>query len=95
MPVELSLNEDVLQLTASLLASIIAFFAAMLATVAVQVGIHSNEAFEHDAGADFALGMLMLAVALVVAIVVFVLVFNYLRLRSKRAASPGREPLAR
>ena len=38
--------------------SVLAFSGTFLIVVSVQVALHGDEAFEHDAGADFALSML-------------------------------------
>jgi len=82
--------KTVLQIFVSLLASLAAFVAAGLATVAVEVAIHGDSLFEHDAGADAALGVLILVISLPVAIATFLFVLAYLHNCQKHAAGPDK-----
>src|SRR5450432_2471460 len=66
----------------SLVGGLAGFIATAMGVVAVQATIHGNQAFEHDAGADFALFVLMMLFALPASILCFFLAFR--RLRRKR-----------
>jgi hypothetical protein len=67
--------------------SVLAFSGTFLIVVSVQVALHGDEAFEHDAGADFALSMLSCLFAVPVALACFALTFH--RLRFKRWSPSG------
>jgi hypothetical protein len=60
----------------SLFVGLLGVIAAFLAVVQVQVAIHGNQTFEHDAGADFALTMLALIFAVPAGILCFVLLLH-------------------
>ena len=49
----------------------------------VQLAIHGNEAFEHDAGADFAVSILGCLFAVPIAMACFALVFYFLHKRAR------------
>ncbi len=70
------------QILLSLLAGLAGLIVTSLIVVQVQTAIHDDQAFEHDAGANFALGMLMLAFALPAAFLCCIFVFH--RVRYKR-----------
>ena len=84
--------KSVLQILVALVASLVAFVLAGLATVAVELAIHGDSLFEHDAEADAALGVLILAVSLPLAIATFLFVLAYLHNRQKRAAATHQPP---
>jgi hypothetical protein len=68
----------------SAVAGLAGFLASALGVVAVQTAIHGGQAFEHDAGADFGLFILVL-VAIPASILCFILAFH--RLQRKRISS--------
>jgi hypothetical protein len=76
--------------------AIVALVCAFLGVVAVQMAIHGERAFEHDAGANFALFIIGSAVALPVAVAVFGVLFYLFQYRyglwkSNRACSKAVE----
>ncbi len=62
----------------SLAAAALSMLCTSLAVVSVQVSIHGDQAFEHDAGANFALSLLSFGIALPVGILCFTVVFHRL-----------------
>jgi hypothetical protein len=72
-----------LHVVVSFLMSLITFVVAFLVIVAVQTRIHGSEAFEHDAGANFAVAALGFLIGIPAAIVVFIAVFFFLRLKRR------------
>jgi hypothetical protein len=63
----------------SLFVGLAGLMGAFLAVVQVQVSIHGDQAFEHDAGANFALTMIGLGFAVPVGILCFVFVLHRLQ----------------
>jgi len=51
--------KTIIHLPVSFVVSVLAFAGTWLIVVGVQLALHGNEAFEHDAGADFALSILL------------------------------------
>jgi len=73
-------------LVASIFAAVIALVLTFVIVARVQVAIHGEQAFEHDAGANFAVFILGIFFAVPAAIAAFAIVFWLLRVRSRRAA---------
>ena len=63
----------------SALGGLFTFISVSMIVVAVQVKIHGDSAFEHDAGANFALFILAMVFAVPTAIAAAVLLFARLR----------------
>jgi hypothetical protein len=74
--------KTIIHLLISFVAALVAFVGTSLIVVGVQLAIHGNEAFEHDAGADFAVTILCFLFAAPVALACFAIAFH--RLRFKR-----------
>lgn len=65
-------------------AILVAWFAAVAAFIVViwiQMGIHGAQAFDHDAGADFALAMLATPFAVLAGILSFLVAFDLIHFR--------------
>jgi len=73
-------------LVASIFAAAIALVLTFLIVVRVQVAIYGRQAFEHDAGASFAVSMFGIVFAIPAAIATFAIVFWPFRVRSQRVA---------
>jgi len=79
--------KTVFQIAVSLVASLLAFLAAALATVGVVVAIHGDSVFEQDTSADAALAVLILVIALPAAATTFMFVLAFLH--NRRKSAPG------
>jgi formate hydrogenlyase subunit 3/multisubunit Na+/H+ antiporter MnhD subunit len=82
--------KTLLDVVVSFLASLITFVVAFVVIVAVQTRIHGSEAFEHDAGANFAVAALGCLIGIPAAIVVFIAVLFFLRMQRAPTTPPGR-----
>jgi hypothetical protein len=81
-------------LMVSIIAGLLALAATFLIAFRVQVAIYGRQAFEHDAGASFAVVALAALIAVVIGIAIFAVVFEILREReSDRAARTKGQPL--
>jgi hypothetical protein len=82
--------KSLLHILLSLFWSFLAFAVTGLATIAVELGIHGDEPFEHNPRAYEALGILILVIGLPVAIATFMFVLGFLHNREKAAAGRHR-----
>jgi len=73
-------------LAVSILAAVVAFVLTFLSVATVQVAIYGEQAFAHDAGANFAVSALGILFAIPAAIAAFAIVFILLRFRSQKVA---------
>lgn len=74
-------------LVMSILAAMVAFMLTFLIVVSVEVAIHGEQAYEHDAGASFALSAVGMLVAILFAIATFASMFEMFR--DRRLAEPS------
>src|SRR5579872_513176 len=71
----------------SILAAVVVFVLTFLIAMVVQVAIYGGQAFEHDAGASFAVSALAIFVAILFAIATFASIFEMFR--DRRLATPA------
>jgi hypothetical protein len=80
-------------LIVSIIAGLFALVATFLIAFWMQVAIYGKQAFEHDAGASFAVVVRAAPIAVIVGIAIFAVVFEILREReSNRAARMKGQP---